>query len=1044
MNRALKKITYREIRRSLGRFLAIMGIVALGAGFLTGLRTTKSAMVETLNRYCEENALYDYEIISTLGLTGEDADYFASMDGVGAAEASVSTDALFTMPGGGELVLRAITVTQDVNTPLLRAGRMPERADECVLDSWYYGEDMIGSTITVSPRNDGDTRDMFASEKFTVVGLVNSPLYINFTRGTTTLGSGTVAGFVCIPADGFDTDYYTEIYLRLAQTGYVYTDEYDDAVDAVRSALETAAKERGQLRYDDIIDEAEEKLSDAESEYNDGLKEYNDGLSEYNDAKAEADEQLSDAMDQIYIAERAYAKARTELDDGWQKLSDAQSELSDKRAEFDSAKADTQATLDATRAQLDALQRQYSAALEQYNAAVAAYGEAAMASQKTQLDAMKAQLDGGEAQYAAGIAQLESAQKQLDDAQAALDANRADLEQGEKDYHDAYVRICEGRADYADAKAEADKELADAAKELSDAKAELDDGEQKLDDARSDVRGIKHATVYALDRYSNSGYSSFESDSNIVAAIARVFPLFFFLVAALVCVTTMNRMVDEQRTQTGVLKALGYTPGEIMRGYMLYTGLASGIGSVAGALLGSVVFPKMIWQAYNIMYGFTDITLVFDWTLIAVVCAAFLACSLAVTYASCKTELRQVPAELVRPMSPKPGKRILLERITFLWKRFGFLRKVSARNIFRYKKRMYMMIVGIAGCAALLITGFGINDSIAGLADVQYTEVSVYDAMVSFKENMTAEDEEQYLSDCGASVTDCAFLSMYSVDTQVNGQTKSVYLVATDTEDMTPFMNFSLDGQTCAYPGYGEVIINDYLAKRMGAQVGDTITLRDGDMNELTLTISGIFYNVIYNYAYVTMDTLRGAPGYKCDVNVAYLDLNEGAGLYESAAKAASSELAMSVSVNEQQRELIHNMLESMKYIVALVIFCAGALAFIVLYNLTNININERIREIATIKVLGFNRWETANYVFRENMALTVMGALVGVPLGFALHRYVMSQIHIDMISFRSQINLSSYLLALGITLVFALLVDVFMYRRLDRINMAESLKSVE
>jgi len=427
-----------------------------------------------------------------------------------------------------------------------------------------------------------------------------------------------------------------------------------------------------------------------------------------------------------------------------------------------------------------------------------------------------------------------------------------------------------------------------------------------------------------------------------------------------------------------------------------------------------------------------------------VVCGAFLASSLIVTALSCKSELREVPAELVRPRTPKAGKRVFLEYLPFIWNRFSFLRKVSARNIFRYKKRMFMMIIGIGGCTALLLTGFGLDDSISGLADTQISEVSIYDAAVSFENDLGEADRQQFLDDCAGAVEDCAFISMYSVDSEAGGKKESVYLVGTDEDDISEFMNFRSDGEPLAYPGFGEVLINDKLAKAFGLAVGDTITLRDSDMDELTLRVSGVFYNVIYNYAYVGMETLEAAEGYGCGINMAYVNFAADHDIYEAAAAVSAADTVAAVKVSREIRELVDNMLVSMKYIVALVTFCAGALAFIVLYNLTNININERIREIATIKVLGFNQRETASYVFRENIVLTLMGAAVGIPAGIWLHRYVMSQVKIDMISFNVVVHGRSYIMALALTLVFAVAVEVFLYFRLDRINMAESLKSVE
>ena len=1029
MKRSLRKITYREIRRSFGRFLSILCIVLLGAGFLYGLRVTEGDMIRTLDQYADENKFFDYKIVSTLGLTADDVADFAAMDGVEAAEGTVSTDAIFNMTDGEARVVKVHSIPQRINVLKLREGRMPQADNECVVDALFAADNVLGKTITMTDNNEADTLGMFTYKTYRVVGLVNSPLYINFSRGTTTLGNGTVKGFVYVLPAAFDVDYYTEAYVRLEKTGGVYTDEYAAAINAFRDTMETEAKARAELRYQQV-------LAKANGQYNSAVSKYNSGVADYQAQKAAAEKQLAESLAQLDAAEAALPAARAQLDGGWAQLNDGQGELNQKWAAYQTQTADSRAQLESAKAQLDTQWAAYNQALAQYNKNVAQYGELLFLVQKAQLDATKTQLDAAQAQYDAGAAELAAADRQFSDAQAQIDAKRAELEQGEARYAAAVEQIREGRAQYAAAKTKADTQF-------SNAQMQLSSGQASLVNAKVKLNGIEEPTVYVLDRSTNTGYASFKNDAGIVEGVARVFPLFFFLVSALVCVTTMNRMVDEQRTQIGTLKSLGYTSWEIMRGYLAYTGLASGLGSILGVAVGGVVFPKIIWMGYNIMYGFTGIAIGVDWGFAAVVCGAFLVCSLGVTWLSCRSELRQVPAELIRPRTPRAGKRILLEKIPFLWNRFSFLRKVSARNIFRYKKRMFMMIVGIAGCTALLLTAFGLNDSITGLADTQFSEISVYDAQVSFRAPMSKADQQAFLDSCGGNVSNCAFLSMSSVSADVGGTPKNVYLVGTDEPDMSPFMHFTLNGQTQAYPGDGQVLINDNLARILKVGAGDTITLQGSDMHTLTLTVSGVFYNVLYNYAYVTMNTLRSAEGFGSDVNCAYLDFS-GSDVYKSAAAVGASDYVMAVTVCKETQGLVSRSLESMTYIVGLVSFCAGALAFIVLYNLTNINITERIREIATIKVLGFRQWETAAYVYRENMVLTLMGTALGIPLGIWLHRYVMGNIRIDMVSYAVRILWPSFAIAVALTVLFAILVDFVMYFRLDRIDMAESLKSVE
>lgn len=1080
MKRSLNKISMRAIKKAPGRFIAIMCIVMLGSALLSGLKITRPDMLHTLDIYNGQSNFYDYQIVSTLGLTQEDIDYFAGLEGAESASGSISADALYDLPSGSDRVFKTHMITQGVNELILHSGRMPRNAGECLMDGQVYGEDMLGTTVSLSETNSEDTLDMFSRRSFTVVGIVDSPLYLSFTRGTTSLGSGSVSGYIYLPQESFDVDYFTEAYICLPDTGNVYTDEYDDNVDAFMSTIEDAADERGKIRHDDIVSEANE-------EYDDAYAEYSDGLSEYYTEKAKADRELADARKELEDGQRELDDAKIEIEDGWVKLNDGQKELDDAKAELEDGEAeyenglkeyeDGKAQFDAAvgaasgqladaKKQLDEAQAQYEQGLAQYNAAVeqfeAAYPGVPLPEdfiqQKQVLDAGKAELDKGLAQYNNGLAQLSAGQAQLDAAKKQLEDARKELDDGWTEYNDGLAEIEENRAtleqaeiDYADGV----KELkdgwsefytaeADALKEFADARAELSDAEIELADALDEINSIEKPDVFVFDRYSNAGYASYNNDSSIVDGIANVFPIFFFLVAALVCMTTMNRMVDEQRTQIGTLKSIGYTPREIMNGYLIYAALASASGGILGVIIGFTLFPKVIWMGYSIMYSFMPISLTCDFVLAALVIAAFMACCILVTYYSCRHELKLAPAELIRPRTPRAGKRIFLERIPFIWNHFSFLRKVSARNIFRYKKRMFMMILGISGCMALLLTAFGISDSISGLAETQFDEISIYDAQAVFKNSMSDEDEAEFLSHCGDTVDSAIFLSMYTVDAKVGESLKTVYLVGTDEDGMENYMDFHLDGEKIEYPGLGETIINDNLARLLKVEVGDTIVLQNSELDSIPLKVSGIFFNVMNNYAYVTSGTLRAANGFSSDINSAYLNFAPGEDAYEAGAVVSGSDYVISTSVNEEARISVHQSLRSLDYVVALVAVCAGALAFIVLYNLTNINITERIREIATIKVLGFRSWETASYVFRENLILTLMGMAAGIPLGIWLHSFVMSHIKVDMISYDVKIVFTSYVLALALTLLFAVIVDFFMFFHLEKINMAESLKSVE
>ena len=832
------------------------------------------------------------------------------------------------------------------------------------------------------------------------MGTVRSPLYVQFERGTTSLGNGSVSGFVYLLPEGFATDYYTDIYVKFEEDAQVYSDEYDAYMDEREAQWETYCEEQGERRYQSIMTEAEEELADAEQELA--------------DEKAEAEVELADAKQELTDAEKEIADGEKKLEDGEQELADNKEIIAQKEQEL----ADARAALEAQEAEL-ASQEEALAGMMQ--------GQAAGMQYQMPADMARQQLEAGKAQIEEGEAELRKARGQIRDAGEEIEESRQELA-------DARQEVEDGWQEYNDAKAEFDEKIVDA--------------EQKLADARADIADIEKPDTYVLGRETNTGYVCFESDSSIVEGIANVFPVFFFLVAALVCMTTMNRMVEEQRTQIGVLKALGYGEARIMGKYLFYSGSAASTGCVAGYLAGIRLFPLVIWQAYGVMYRFGGIVYAFDWATAVLCLAVSLLCSMGTTWASCRHELREVAAELMRPKSPKAGKRIFLEWIPFIWNRMKFLHKVSVRNIIRYKRRFLMMVIGISGCTALLLTGFAIRDSVTTVADRQFEEIQTYAVGVTLKDGVTKEDlsllEEldQIVADNGG---DYGLAVETSMDLETADGIKSVKLIAAaEPESFGAYFDLHTPaGEPIAYPQAGEVVICNKLSERYRIRAGDTITLFNEDREELQAVVSGVCENYIYNYVYVNEETYRRATG-ETGYQSVYVNLPAEADVYGVGASLMKAEHVTAVAVNRDMLLRVSRMMTSMNYIVFVIIACAGALAFIVLYNLNNINITERIREIATIKVLGFYKKETATYVFRENTVLTGIGCAVGLVLGRLLHIYVMHEVDIDMMSFDVHVEPVSYLLSILLTFVFTWLINRIMSGKLDKINMAESLKSVD
>ncbi len=1080
---AWRKNNLRQLRHSLGRYLAILAIVALGVGFFTGLKVAKPAMLQTGDQYLHETALYDYRLISTLGLTKEDVTYFASLDGVTAAEGASSVD-FIASDGTREMTLKALSLSEAVNRPRLVEGRIPEKPEECLADARRFDSESIGTTLRViKTATDG----VFSVEEFTIVGLCNSPLYLGVDRGTTGLGGGTLNGFVILPAESFATDYYTEIYLTVhGSEAEIYSEAYDTAAEKLRPTLDKALKDRAQLRYESIIDDAKAQLDDARAEYETGEASYQSERAQAESELAQAKQALDDGAAELWVSrERLYA-AQTELEASKAQLQQGQEEYADGLTAFETAKQDAYAQLDAAQAEIDANRAPVDDGMAQINDSGLLIQHEALLVTQRQIEAQLAQLpeDSGEALLYQGlleatkrvISQFEQsepyqqylllldAQSQLDAAQAELDGKRAEAEatlagkqaeldaarqqladaerqiaEGEQAISDGWAAVWAGQAELDQGQQEYDAGLAEAEAQFAAAEEELAAGRRALETAEIELEKLEHPDVYVLNRETNSGYVSFHNDTSIVEGISKIFPLFFFAVAALVCMTTMTRMIDEQRTQIGTLKALGYSDGMIAWKYMSYSGSAALLGCLVGYGIGTWLFPLVIWEGYSLLYNFAPIDYVFDGLLAFVSLLASLTCSAGVTWFACRSELRRMPASLMRPKAPKAGKRILLERVPWLWNRFSFLHKVSLRNIVRYKKRLVMMLLGIGGCTVLIVAGLGLRDSISTVVDDQFEGVTRYQIAVNFSTPMDETRQNAFREEFDLSK--CVFVETAGYEAYSKDGISTVNVVATDDPAITDAICLHEGDRTVAYPAQGAVI-DTHLADTMGLAPGDVLSLRVSDTETVDVPVADVFDNYVYHYAFLTGETYEALFDTACEYTTAYICTDGDA--YALGAKLSESPRVASVTVSDALREMVDNTMKSLNYIIALVVGCACALALVVLFNLCNISITERTREIATVKVLGFYQKETLLYVFREILVLTMLGALVGLPCGKLLHRYIMTEIRIDMVSFHIHVTPLSYGLAFLITVLLGCLVCLCLIRKIDRIHMAESLKSVE
>ncbi len=1155
MKNIMRKNLKQSIVKSIGRYIAIMAIIALGSGMFVGLRVTRTDMVATGQQYTDSQNMFDLRLVNSYGWSDEDVQTVAAMDGIESAEGGRFLDAFIAQNDGEkDAVYRIHSVPKTVSKVYLLGGRMPTKPDECLVDGSNATDALLGTKITISENNDKKTLESLHERIFTVVGYISTPIYMDTSRGSTSIGDGTIDNYLYIPEEAFAVDYFTEINVTIPGQWQIYTSSYKKAMDTAAEQMKDAVAALAHNRYATVKQAGEE-------EYAAGLQEYENGRKEYQQKKDEALVELADALRKLQEGEAQLKANQEKITDGERQLQDASrlleentKKLAASRLELDTGKKETYGKLDATKtellnnynavssglkqvqsgldqirpgirqidegiAQLDDGLNQINANLPNLNTMIELLNtdvklsqmaleiaeqtpdtpEDVIAGIREHLNEQTAKLEEMTAQREEALAmKMDLEQKRLDlvNQRQALDAKRMELEQTQTTLTESMGKIDQGFEEYKKGLAEADSRfasaeamlsegerelekgraelkkqtgvleevkqaLADAQKELDSgrteyesgkaeaeaefakAEAELNDAQVQLNDARKTLNEMAEPDSYVLTRETNMGYTALDSNSNILAGVARVLPLFFMLVAALVCITTMTRMVEEERTQIGTLKAMGYGNGTIMWKYLFYSGSAAILGCSFGALIGSVAFPWILWDTYKVMFNITPrVVLTINWPLCIAVVAGYTAVSLLVTWYTCRKTLREVPAELIRPKAPAAGRKILLERLPF-WNKFSFLNKVTLRNVFRYRQRMLMMLVGIGGCTALLLTGFGVRDSIGHIVDYQFEDIAHYDMEVYFSDSLDDTAKQQFADAVGTDAERIGFFYQSQVELTHGGRTWNINLTAMN-EDSAGFIDFHRGKKAVALPGLDEALVSVGAAEALDISVGDELTVYDTDMQKLTVRVSGIYDNHVSNYIMVSPDTLAHQWGKAPGCQMAYVIAADGVDIGALSTSISEQTSVMNVTVSEEVAQMVNTMLDALDMVVVTIVICAGLLAVIVLYNLTNINITERIREIATIKVLGFNSKETSAYVFKENILLSVMGAALGLLGGKFLLDFVIHQVKIDLVWFLPKLLWPSYVYAIVLTLVSAAVVDAVFYFRLEKINMAEALKSVE
>jgi putative ABC transport system permease protein len=981
-----------------------------------------------------------------MGITEEDVAAAAALPEVAEIRPAFSVDVMTTI-GSMTTVCSVHSIDAQDTLLTLTGGRMPESPNECVADA-RVTDIKIVDTVTIENDNKEATLSLLEQRSFTVVGSVRSAAYFAEERGNTDIGAGRIYYFLYVPETAFSGEYYTELSLRLRETAGLsaFSDEYERIAEGVAETLESFGQQRADIRYAEIQQEAQQELNDAIQEYNDeressgadltqAAADLNEGSADLNDSWKKYNESLREfnqASSDIEAARSELASSRQTLDEGWPQLDAASAQLAQAAAALQTLNEQAYALQAALAAETDpvkigALNVQLLAVQEQIPVltAQAAEGEAQIATQRQELE-------DGEAQYNTGLAEFQSAEAQQLTYKAELDSFYTDLKKAEADLSDGQDEYSEQSVTAQDAFTEA---------------------REQIDEGREELEKLENPEWILQDRQDFPGYSGLASDVQRIGRLSLLIPWFLFLIAALVCLTTMTRMVEEQRTQIGTLKALGFSQDDIKSMYQCYTWFVGILGGAVGVVAGLLVFPRVVYGAYGSLYNFGA----FEVKIEPVPCLIGLvggAATISVAaFVACRRTLKNRSAVLMRPKAPKAGKRVLLEQIPFVWQRLTFSMKVTMRNLFRYKNRFFMTILGVAGCAALLLAAFGLRDSIAGLVDLQFEDISPYQATIMLKESSNAAadtDLNNKLAGYNALYMHVAAADVSAADRTNSGFVTYLYVPEDPAELSRAFTFRERAGQApVAFPPEQQdgpsAVITERLATVLGLRAGDTMQLTPTGMQPTDVRVAGVTENYVYNYVYVTpadYQALFGEPPAYATV-IVDSDLPQEDFDMRMADIVGTENVTSALSVS-QIREIMDGVVANMSVVVWAIIFVACLLALIVLYNLVNVNITERERELATLKVLGFTRQEVVAYISRETTILTMFGTAVGLGVGIFLHRYVMASIEVNEVMFSRVILPQSYLYAVAFTLGCSFLIRLVMRPRLKNIDPASSLKSVE
>lgn len=978
-----------------------------------------------------------------------------------------------------EIVTKIISL-EDLNEPILKQGKLPESQNECVVEESFLklNNKVIGDTIKVdiedSTNDEGENVKYLKDNELKIVGTVKSPLYISRDRGNSKLGAGKVNYYIYMSEENINANsIYTSLYIKVKNAENLTTssDEYEKHIENVKQSIEQIKTKRENARHDQLVDIASKKVQEAEKEFNnekqsaeskiaDAEKQIEDGKQKIKTAEEEINKNNRKADIEFANAKLALDKAKEQINTNESELKNKEQEANSKFKELEMQKQKLQVNLEQVNKGIDQLQSK-SQSIDQLLKDQTIEDEQKKEYENQQIELKKQiqNLEKNKQEITVGITTIETGistgKKEIENGKIQIQNAKKQITQKETQYNQskkvAYAKIQNAKVQLEQSKQEITKGEQELNKNKQEFEEKIASAEKELVNAREKITEIKNPKWYILDRNSNAGYVSFIQDSNAIENIGKVFPVVFFIVAALISLTSMTRMVEEQRMQIGTLKALGYNKLQITGKYIIYASLACIIGGIFGMCIGFIILPKIIWAMYGMMYQITDnISIDFNMKYGGMGLLLMSLCIIGATVYTVLKELVNTPATLMRPKAPKMGNRVFLERIHFIWKRLNFSHKVTVRNIFRYKKRFFMTIIGILGCTALILTGFGVKDSVKKILPNQFGNVFCYDMQINLKNGLDDSQKNEYISKLQerTEIEKTAETQMLSNTAIKEENEEEVQIIIPKDENaLDEIININdIKTKEKVKLEDNQICLTDKAAQLLGVKQGDNIILKDSDEKEKEVTISNIVENYVSHYVYMSKETYEKLYNQKYETNV-ILTKNINLNDEEQDALATEimnqSEVASIMNVSSTI-ETIDNMMSLLNYVVIVLIISAGLLAFVVLYNLSNVNISERVRELATIKVLGFYDKEVYSYVTRETVILTIIGIILGLFAGYFLNYYIMGTCEINILRFTKTIEPISYVYAVVITVIFTIIVNIATYFSLKKIDMISSLKSVE